>query len=52
MHLLGFVGTYFGGFWAHHPMQGASWQWLTEVTRDVESLHNGTLEHMGHHGTM
>jgi hypothetical protein len=28
--------------------QGASWQWLTEVTRDVNSAHNGTLEHTGH----
>jgi hypothetical protein len=24
-----------------------TWQWLTEVTRDVESAHNGTLEHTG-----
>ena len=48
MRLLGFL-IFKHIFWrclAHRPRR-VSWQWLTEVTRDVESVHNGTLVHEG-----
>ena len=42
MRLLGCSCTYFGACLGSYS-QGVSWQWLNEVTRDVESVHNGTL---------
>ena len=40
-----FAGLFKHVFWrclAHRPRR-VSWQWLTEVTRDMKSLRNGTL---------
>jgi len=44
-----FAGLFKHIFWrclAHRPRR-VSWQWLTEVTRDVKSLRNGTLVREG-----
>ena len=46
MRLLGCSCTYFGACLGSYS-QGVSWQWLNEVTRDVESVHNGTLVREG-----
>ena len=44
-----FAGLFKHVFWrclAHRPRR-VSWQWFTEVTRDVKSLRNGTLVREG-----